>query len=137
KGLFDKETRAEGHNCPRVGNPGKIAAVILAQDQNLPQAEVDKLLASGYNSGVSLRHRVPVHTTYFTATVDEEGKVKAFADLYGLDAGVAAAILGSAAKPEAVADNAQVKPAEVKPKPLKPSSVDSPPPASGFAGAAP
>jgi murein L,D-transpeptidase YcbB/YkuD len=142
RNLLDLTVRAEGHHCPRVANPGKVAAVVLAEDQGLPQAEVDKLLASGYNSGVSLRHRVPVHTTYFTATVDEEGKVKAFADVYGLDAGVAAAILGSAAKPEAVADNAEVKPAEVKPaevkpKPPKPSSVGSPPPASGFAGAAP
>ena len=50
EGLFDKDMRAEGHNCPRVEHPGKIAAVVLAQDQNLPQAEVDKLLASGYNS---------------------------------------------------------------------------------------
>ena len=30
EGLFNKDSRAEGHNCPRVGNPGKIAAVILA-----------------------------------------------------------------------------------------------------------
>ena len=51
QGLFDKDMRAEGHNCPRVEHPGKIAAVILAQDQSLPQAEVDKLLASGYNAG--------------------------------------------------------------------------------------
>ena len=57
EGLFDKDSRAEGHNCPRVANPGKIAAVILAQDQNMPQAEVDKLLASGYNSAVSISHR--------------------------------------------------------------------------------
>ena len=30
-----------------------------------------------------------MHTTYFTAVVDDEGKVKTFADIYGLDRTVA------------------------------------------------
>jgi L,D-transpeptidase YcbB len=139
KGLFDKETRAEGHNCPRVGNPGKIAAVILAQDQNLPQAEVDKLLASGYNSGVKLTHRVRMLTAYFTAVVDDQGKVTTYADIYKIDPPVAAALLGSQTRPEAVADNAEAK-VEAKPKPKpKPSTVGSaaPPQASGFTAAIP
>src|SRR3990170_4385551 len=142
RNLLTREVRAEGHHCPRVANPGKVAAVVLAEDQGLPQAEIDKLLAKGYNSGVSLRHRVPVHTTYFTAVVDEEGKVKSFADVYGLDGGVAAAILGKGAQPAAVADNAE--PAPPKPQaapsagPAPTSSVRSPsPPAAGFGGAAP
>jgi L,D-transpeptidase YcbB len=139
KGLFDKEMRAEGHNCPRVGNPGKIAAVILAEDQNMPQAEVDKLLASGYNSGVKVRHRVRVLTAYFTAVADAEGKVATYADLYKIDPPVAAALLGGQARPEAVADNAAPG-AEPKPKPQpKPSTVGSAPPAhaAGFAAARP
>ena len=139
KGLFDKETRAEGHNCPRVGSPGKIAAVILAQDQNLPQAEVDKLLASGYNSGVKLTHRVRMLTAYFTAVVDDQGKVTTYADIYKIDPPVAAALLGSQTRPEAVADNAEAK-VEAKPKPKpKPSTVGSaaPPQASGFTAAIP
>jgi murein L,D-transpeptidase YcbB/YkuD len=135
--LLTREVRAEGHHCPRVANPGKVAATILAEDKGMPQAEIDKLLASGYNSAVALNTRVPVHTTYFTASVDSEGKVQSFADVYSLDAGVAAAILGKAARPEAVADNVEVKAPEVKPKPPKPSTVGSTPPASGFAGAAP
>jgi murein L,D-transpeptidase YcbB/YkuD len=144
RNLLDLTVRSEGHHCPRVANPGKVAAVVLAEDQGLPQAEVDKLLAKGYNSGVSLRHRVPVHTTYFTAVVDEEGKVRSFADVYSLDGGVAAAILGKGAQPAAVADNAEPTP----PKPQAAPSADPaptsavrssppPPPATGFAGAAP
>ncbi|MGH9806830.1 MAG: L,D-transpeptidase family protein, partial [Terriglobia bacterium] len=141
EGLFDKVSRAEGHNCPRVANPGKIAAVILAQDQNMPQAEVDKLLASGSNSSISISHRVRVLTTYFTAMVNDEGKVETFADVYRLDGGVASAILGKSATPEAVADN-------VDPKPSQPPEADPAPTAAvpssphrpqteGFAGAAP
>jgi len=137
RNLLDLTVRAEGHHCPRVANPGKVAATILAEDKGMPQAEIDKLLASGYNSAVALNTRVPVHTTYFTAAVDGEGKVQNFTDVYSLDAGVAAAILGNAARPEAVADNVEVKAPEVKPKPPKPSTVGSTPPASGFAVAAP
>ena len=117
EGLFDKDSRAEGHNCPRVYQPGKIAAVVLAADQEMPQAQVDKLLASGYNSSVNITHHVPVHTTYFTAVVDDQGKVATFADIYKLDAVVSAAILGKQAKSEAVADNA-----DPKPKPQRPTS---------------
>ena len=133
--LLNLNVRAEGHHCPRVANPGKVAALILAEDNGVPQAEIDKLLASGYNSAVLIKHRVPVHSTYFTAAVDGEGKVQSYADIYSLDGGVAAAILGKEAKAEAVADNVEVKASQVKPKPPKPSV--SPGPASGFAGAAP
>ncbi len=141
EGLFDKDSRATGHNCPRVANPGKIAAVILAQDQNMPQAEVDKLLASGYNSAISISHRVRMLTTYFTAMVDDQGKVETFADVYKLDGGLAAAILGKSVKPEAVADNADAKPAQppaADPAPTAAVPSSSPrPQAEGFAGAAP
>jgi murein L,D-transpeptidase YcbB/YkuD len=133
QGLFDKAARAEGHNCPRVENPGKIAAVVLAQDQGLPQAEVDKLLASGYNSAVSLKHRVRVVTSYFTAMVDDSGKVETFADVYRLDPAVAAAIVGKEARPEAVADNDDDDDSKPKPKPGGPGR-SSPPPAPGLAG---
>ena len=129
QGLFDKDMRAEGHNCPRVEHPGKIAAVILAQDQNLPQAEVDKLLASGYNAGVNIAHGVRIHTAYFTAVADEDGKVATFPDIYKLDPPVAAAILGKQVKPEAVADNVdpapKPAPAAAAPKPTVSSSVPS------------
>jgi murein L,D-transpeptidase YcbB/YkuD len=123
EGLFDKEARSEGHNCPRVGNPGKISAVVLAADQNMPQAEVDKLLATGYNSAVNLTHHVPVHTSYFTAVVDDQGKIQTFADIYKLDPAVASAIGGKAPKPEAVADNADPKPKPQRPSGASPSGL--------------
>ncbi len=138
--LLQLQVRAEGHHCPRVANPGKVAAIILAEDSGVPQAEVDKLMAKGYNSGVAIRNRVPVHTTYFTLSADADGKLQSFNDLYALDAGVAAAVLGKQAKPEAVADNAKAKD-ETKPKPKqqpKPSTVGSvSPPSAGFGGALP
>lgn len=143
--LLNREVRSEGHHCPRVANPGKVAAVILAEDKGMPAAEVEKLLAKGYNSGVSINGRVPVHTTYFTATVDAEGQVRTFADIYGMDGPTAAAIFGKEARPAAVADNAETAAPEVKPKPPAPQrarpstvgSADTGPQAEGFGAAAP
>ena len=141
--LLTREVRVEGHHCPRVANPGKVAALILAEDKGMPASEIDKLLANGYNSAVYLNGRVPVHTTYFTAAVDAAGKVRNFADVYNLDAGVAAAVFGKEAKAEAVADNAEVTAPEVKPKPPTPpkpartDSTASTPQAAGFGIAAP
>ena len=139
RNLLSLEVRAEGHHCPRVANPGEVAAVILAQDRGMPKSEVDKLLKDGYNASVALRGHVPVHTTYFTASVDAEGKVKTFNDIYGLDAGVTAAVFGKQRKPAAVADNAEVK-EEAGPAPPKPAPAGTAPPpapAAGFARAAP
>ena len=46
---------------------------------------------------VSLEHKIPVHLTYFTAVVDDAGKLSTFADVYGLDNKMATALFGSAA----------------------------------------
>lgn len=139
RNLLSLEVRAEGHHCPRVANPGEVAAVILAQDRGMPKSEVDKLLKDGYNASVAIKGHVPIHTTYFTASVDSEGKVTTFNDIYGLDAGVTAAVLGKQRQPEAVADNVKVDTTETAPKPPEPSTVGAAPPpsAAGFSGAAP
>jgi murein L,D-transpeptidase YcbB/YkuD len=75
-----------------VANPGKFAAVLLAEDQVMPQAEIDKLLATGHDSEVTLKTPLPVHTTYFTAAVGADGKLKAFNDVYKLEAVVKKAL---------------------------------------------
>ncbi len=41
---------------------------------------------------------IPVHTTYSTARVDDEGKVQTFGDVYGLDRRTAKAVLGKTVK---------------------------------------
>jgi murein L,D-transpeptidase YcbB/YkuD len=92
KGLMDKEVRVEGHHCPRVANPGKFAGVVLAEDQGMSPASLEKLLKDGYNKHVSLSTPIPVHTTYFTAVADGEGKVRTHGDVYGLDAAVGKAL---------------------------------------------
>ncbi len=48
----------------------------------------------------------PVHTTYFTAVVDDDGKLKSFGDVYGLDRKVAPVVLGKSVAFAATGDTA-------------------------------
>jgi murein L,D-transpeptidase YcbB/YkuD len=118
--LFKNAVRAEGHHCPRVANPDKFAEILLAEDKGWGPDEIKKLLAEGNNSAVDLDHPIPVHTTYFTALVDDGGKVETFADIYKLDALMAAALLNGNKKAEAIAANAE------KAKPPKPADAGQP-----------
>jgi len=49
---------------------------------------------NGYSNQVTLDRHIPVHITYFTASVDDNGKLRTFADFYGLDSRTSAALTG-------------------------------------------
>jgi murein L,D-transpeptidase YcbB/YkuD len=93
-GLFKPAMRANGHNCIRMERPAKLAEILLAEDKGWQPKQVQDLLVTGNDSAVNLAHPVPVHTTYFTAVVDDDGKLKSFGDVYGLDRKVAPVVLG-------------------------------------------
>lgn len=84
-GKFARDNRAEGDADPRVDNADKLAARILAASNGSSSATVRQQIASGKTSRVSLKKPIPVHMTYFTAVVDEDGTVKTFGDVYELD----------------------------------------------------
>ena len=92
RGLFKPAMRAEGHNCIRMERPSKLAEILLAEDKGWDTKKVQELLDKGNDSAVNLDHPVPVHTTYFTAVADADGKVTSFADVYGLDKKVASVV---------------------------------------------
>jgi murein L,D-transpeptidase YcbB/YkuD len=91
--------RAVGESSPRVASPDKLARVLLAQDKGWDAAKIAKLIADGKTAEVKLDHSIPVHLTYFTAVADEDGKLSTFADVYGLDAAVEAAMLKESTAP--------------------------------------
>ena len=97
KKVFKDQKRAIGHECVRMEKPLRFAEVLLKEGNGWSAGKVKELWDRGVNSSVSLQSRIPVHTTYFTAEVDEKGKVQTFADLYGFDHKLAAALFGSAA----------------------------------------
>lgn len=97
KKYFQKPMRAIGHECVRMEKPQNFAEVLLAQDKGWSASQVKELWDNAVNKPVAIERKIPVHMVYFTAVVDETGKVSSFGDLYGLDNKMAAAMFGSAA----------------------------------------
>ncbi len=85
KSLFQRDYRALSHGCMRVMNPWDFAASLLTHDPNVSVAGLKKLIG-GPQTQVNLTRPIPVHITYFTAWVDDSGKLQLRADIYHHDA---------------------------------------------------
>jgi murein L,D-transpeptidase YcbB/YkuD len=94
--VFKEKNRSIGYGCVRMENPKRFAELLLAKDQDLQASKMQSMWDKSVNKGVSVERKLPVHTTYFTAVVDKEGKVSTFADLYGIDRKQAVALFGDA-----------------------------------------
>lgn len=92
RSLFAKSSRALSHGCIRVQDPMQFARVMLSEGNGLDARSVERTIAGG--GDVRLKNPIPVHNVYMTAAADENGKVKTFPDLYGLDTRVSSALLG-------------------------------------------
>jgi murein L,D-transpeptidase YcbB/YkuD len=90
--LFGGATRAFSHGCMRVQNPVRLAEVLLAADKGWSAEKVQEYVRRG--GEIKLDKPIPVHVTYFTAAVDDAGKVSYRGDIYGLDRRVASALEG-------------------------------------------
>jgi murein L,D-transpeptidase YcbB/YkuD len=96
KKYFSKSVRAIGHECIRMERPDKFAEVLLAESNGWPVSKVKELWDKGVDAEAQFDNKIPVHMVYFTAVVDDGGKLSTFGDLYGFDRKLAAALLGSA-----------------------------------------
>ena len=95
KNLFAKTVRAESHGCMRVQNPDQLALTILKQDQGWTAQKVASAIESGgEDQHVELKQKIPVYINYFTLWVNDDGSVSTFADVYGHDARMGAAMFG-------------------------------------------
>lgn len=92
--LFGAAQRAFSHGCMRTQNPVHLAEVLLAHDKGYSAEKVRAMAAAGATDEIKLTSQIPVHVAYFTAEVDDQGQVKYFSDLYGLDSRVASALKG-------------------------------------------
>jgi murein L,D-transpeptidase YcbB/YkuD len=97
KKYFKTASRVVGHECVRMEKPQAFAEVLLAADKGWTAAQVKELWDKGNNSAVAIERSIPVHMVYFTSVADDKGKVSTFADVYGLDRKLAAALFGNAA----------------------------------------
>lgn len=80
-----RAVRAEGAMEPRVANPEKLAATLLAESNGWSTAKAGQLAAGSKTSEAKLDKPIPVHMTYFTVVVDDQGELKTFGDVYKLD----------------------------------------------------
>jgi murein L,D-transpeptidase YcbB/YkuD len=101
KNLFNAPVRTFSHGCMRVRDPLRLAELLLMEDQNWPAGRVAAVVSGGQqNNQVNFTRKIPVHITYFTAMVEEAGRLKLFADIYGHEQRI---ILGMEGKAHLVA----------------------------------
>ena len=81
KKYFKESVRMIGHECVRMEKPVQFADVLLAEANGWPDSRVKELWDNGNNSSVPLEKKIPVHMVYFTAVVNDDGKVETFADV--------------------------------------------------------
>lgn len=97
KGLFDSAQRTFSHGCVRVRNPQRLAEVLLGIDKGWSPDEVAKLVkvkGEPVENGIDLDRHIPVHITYFTARVDDDGDVVTSKDVYGHEKRITLALEG-------------------------------------------
>jgi L,D-transpeptidase YcbB len=88
KNLFALDKRAFSHGCMRVQNPVKYAEVLLSitrPGEGYTQDRIRKMISSMGEQNIQFPHDLPVHLTYQTAFVDEDGRLEFRDDMYGRD----------------------------------------------------
>jgi L,D-transpeptidase YcbB len=95
KYMFGWTRRANSHGCMRIRNPLKMAEVVLAADKGWDRAKIDDLVKNGPDHNiVPLDKKIPVHIVYFTARIEDGGKITTFSDIYGHEKRFALALNG-------------------------------------------
>jgi L,D-transpeptidase YcbB len=89
KSLFNRDKRAFSHGCIRLQEPEKMANYLLRNDPSWTPERINEAMNSGEEKFVKLKTPVPVFITYYTAWVDEQGKLNFREDIYGHDAKLA------------------------------------------------
>jgi murein L,D-transpeptidase YcbB/YkuD len=109
KHLFKHEKRAYSHGCMRVEDPLKYGEVLLSLVLPNEKYTQERLrgMFGGSEININFPTTIPVHLTYQTAFVDDEGKLAIRDDVYGRDAKLLALLKGSERK---VADTAIDRP---------------------------
>ncbi|MGH1417301.1 MAG: L,D-transpeptidase family protein [Hyphomicrobiaceae bacterium] len=95
KSLFNTSRRTYSHGCIRVRNPLRLAEVLLEADKGWQATQVRSLLKSGpQNNNIAIKSDIRVHVNYFTAWVDDNGKLKTWSDIYGHEKRIKLALAG-------------------------------------------
>lgn len=89
RNLFSSQKRAFSHGCVRVDQPFSLAQIVLGQGWT---EERIKKMKGGPERTVRMPKPLPIHIGYFSAFVDEHGKLQLREDIYGYSQKVKAAL---------------------------------------------
>jgi L,D-transpeptidase YcbB len=83
---FSSADRYLSHGCVRVERPWDLAGFLLDRaGSEVDVGDLRSATASRQPRDVGLPNPIPVHLVYFTAEVDEEGRLSFYEDIYGID----------------------------------------------------
>jgi murein L,D-transpeptidase YcbB/YkuD len=85
KSLFNKDKRAYSHGCIRLREPEKLANYVLRNQPEWTPEKISEAMNSGDEKYVKVKDPIPVVITYYTAWVDENGRLNFREDIYGHD----------------------------------------------------
>ncbi len=95
RGLFAKDERAASSGCIRVSDPMALAEWLLSgpgRPTVMERTRIEQTLASGRETTVRLGRALPVHLLYWTAWVEDDGRVHYVRDVYDRDAALLEAL---------------------------------------------
>lgn len=88
KALFDQDVRAYSHGCIRLAEPAKLANYLLEANKGWDENKINAAMNKGEEKHVKLEEPIPVFISYYTAWVNDAGKLQFREDIYGHDAEV-------------------------------------------------
>ena len=92
RGLFARSRRDFSHGCIRVEDPAGLAAWVLGNNPAWDMQHIREAMNAETPLQVTLPRPIPVLIMYGTATVEENGEVHFFDDVYGHDKQLEAAL---------------------------------------------
>ena len=92
--LFSYEERDFSSGCIRVQDPLKLAELIMNDPVKYSRSKLKSIVDSRETQRIHPSPKVPVVIVYLTASVNADGKVRFYKDIYNRDAKVLAALDG-------------------------------------------
>ncbi len=90
--LMEREVRTFSSGCIRLDEPHEFAYHLLERQTDDPEGLFQRILNTGQETQLDLEQHIPVHLTYWTAWVDDEGGLNFRDDVYGRNARLGQAI---------------------------------------------
>jgi murein L,D-transpeptidase YcbB/YkuD len=85
RSLFQKTQRDFSSGCIRIEKPIELASLLLKSEPRWTREKILDTIHSGKTQVIWLSEKIPVHLSYWTAWVDENGTIHFRDDIYGMD----------------------------------------------------